>query len=94
NCFFSLLTLKMGRILNKIKEGAKVSILGSVIGEDPARLLLGDLWKKKRLLATVLCVASEKEIVISAGRMKFVSANADAYPNQNNENDEQEEANS
>ncbi|CAG8801626.1 16748_t:CDS:2, partial [Gigaspora margarita] len=96
----------MGRILNKIKEGTKVSISGSVIGEDPARLLLGDLWKQKRLLAIVLHVAPdnncwvinldlqpEKEIVISAGHMKFVSANADAYPNQNNENDKQEEAN-
>ena len=75
----------MGRISPHIKEGAKVSVLGPVVGEDTARSLLGELWKTKRLSATVLRAAPgknrwvisldsqpEKEIEVAAGRMKFV----------------------
>ncbi|CAG8834033.1 34058_t:CDS:2 [Gigaspora margarita] len=42
----------MDRISPKIKEGAKVSVLGPVVGESIAHPLLGELWKTKRLLAT------------------------------------------
>ncbi|CAG8650198.1 3420_t:CDS:2, partial [Ambispora gerdemannii] len=48
----------MGQISPNIKEGAKVSVLGSVVSENTARPLLGDMWKTKQLSATVLRVAS------------------------------------
>ncbi|CAG8688987.1 4091_t:CDS:2, partial [Gigaspora margarita] len=88
----------MGRISPLIKKNAKVTILGTVIGEKIARPLVGDMWKTKRLSAIVLRAASgtnrwvikldanpEIEIEVSAGRMKFV---ASATPVNNNLNDE------
>ena len=41
--FLPFPTLKMGRISPNIKEGAKVSVLGPVVGESIARPLLGEL---------------------------------------------------
>ena len=76
----------MGRIFSNIREGAKVSVLGSVVDKNIAQPLLKELWKTKRLSATVLQVASgnnrwiicldsqpENEIETLAGRMKFVA---------------------
>ncbi|RHZ60428.1 hypothetical protein Glove_353g29 [Diversispora epigaea] len=85
-----------------IREGVKVSILGSVVSENIARPLLGKLWKTKRLSTTVLQIATgnnrwiicpnsqpEKEIEISAGRMKFVDfPTTSAGTNQNTRNKE------
>ncbi|CAG8488797.1 35218_t:CDS:2 [Gigaspora margarita] len=79
----------MGRISNKIKEGAKVSILGSVIGEDPAHLLLETFLRvapgNNRWVIN-LDLQPKKEIVISAGCIKFVSANADEIDVSNSNN--------
>ncbi|CAG8455648.1 6272_t:CDS:2 [Scutellospora calospora] len=79
----------MGRISSNIKEGSKVTILGSVVGNNIAHPLLGAIWKTKRLSATILQAASgtnrwvlslddslETEIEVSAGRMKLVAASA------------------
>jgi hypothetical protein len=98
--FFSFPELEMGRISTNIKEGAKVSVLGSVVGENVARPLLGELWKTKRLFATVLRVApgnnrwiicpesqTEIEIEVSAGRMKFVDSPISADTDQNISNE-------
>ncbi|RHZ73223.1 hypothetical protein Glove_232g213 [Diversispora epigaea] len=89
----------MGRISPNIREEAKVTILGTVVGERIARPLAGDMWKTKRLSATVLRAATgvnrwiisldanpEVEIEVSAGRMKFVAVTT---PNNdlNNNND-------
>ncbi|CAG8502206.1 4105_t:CDS:2 [Diversispora eburnea] len=41
----------MGRISSNIKEGTKVFVLSSVVGENTARLLLEELWKTKQLFA-------------------------------------------
>ncbi|CAG8749653.1 6860_t:CDS:2 [Funneliformis caledonium] len=43
-----------------IREDAKVSVLDSVVGENIAQPLLGELWKTKRLSATVLRVTPER----------------------------------
>ncbi|RHZ53471.1 hypothetical protein Glove_441g18 [Diversispora epigaea] len=48
----------MGRISPNIREEAKVTILGTVVGERIARPLAGDMWKTKRLSATVLRAAT------------------------------------
>ncbi|CAG8620147.1 2259_t:CDS:1 [Ambispora leptoticha] len=76
----------MGRISPNIREGAKVSVLGPVVGEIIARPLLGELWKTKRLSATVIQAAPSKNknrwvisldlqpearIEVAAGHMKF-----------------------
>ncbi|CAG8857533.1 24776_t:CDS:1, partial [Gigaspora margarita] len=39
-------------------EGSKVSVLGSVVGKDIACPILGDIWKTKRLSATILRAAT------------------------------------
>lgn len=80
----------MGRISPYIKEGSKVSILGNVVSESISRPILGDMWKTKRLFATVLQVAPgnnrwkirldaspDVEVEVSAGRMKFVAVSND-----------------
>ncbi|CAG8819695.1 41709_t:CDS:2, partial [Gigaspora margarita] len=74
----------MGRISPYIKEGAKISVLGTVLGENIARPHLGNRWKTSRLFGTILREAPgnnrwvitldiqpEAEIEVSAGRIKF-----------------------
>ncbi|CAI2167609.1 4658_t:CDS:2 [Funneliformis geosporum] len=76
----------MGRISSNIREGVKVSVLGSVVSESIAQTLLEELWKTKQLSARVLRVAlgnnrwiiyldsqPENKIEVSAGRIKFVA---------------------
>ncbi|RHZ60931.1 hypothetical protein Glove_350g96 [Diversispora epigaea] len=87
----------MGRISPNIKEDAKVTVLDSVVGEGIARPLVGDMWKTKRISATVLRVAPginrwvisldanpEIEFEVSAGRMKYVSVTNNNLNNENN----------
>ncbi|CAG8666336.1 9905_t:CDS:2, partial [Ambispora gerdemannii] len=68
-----------------IKEGAKISVLNSVVSENTARSLLGD----------ILDAQPEMEIEISVGRMKFEAistANDEPNPNLNNINNKSEES--
>lgn len=88
----------MGCISPHIKEDAKVTILGTVVCEKIAHPLAGDIWKTKRLSATVLRPASGTncwiisldanlgiELEVSACRMKFVAVTA-ANNDLNNQN--------
>ncbi|CAG8733098.1 15762_t:CDS:2, partial [Funneliformis caledonium] len=79
----------MGRISLNIREGVKVSVLGSVVGENIAQPLLRELWKTKRLSATVLRVASENEIEVSSSRMKFVAFSTTSSDTDQNMDDEE-----
>ncbi|CAG8837163.1 23061_t:CDS:2, partial [Gigaspora margarita] len=83
---FYCINFEYGRISKNINVGAKVSVLGTVIGEEIAYSILGDMWKTKRLFAMVLEVAPgnnrwiisldtspDIKVEVSASRMKFVS---------------------
>lgn len=93
-------------MLVSIIEGAKISVLGPVVGENVARPLLGELWKNKRLFAMILRAAPgknhwvisleakpEQEFEVAAGHMKFVGFSTTSAGNNQNTNEEPEETN-
>ncbi|CAG8475924.1 8221_t:CDS:1, partial [Scutellospora calospora] len=85
---------------SRIREGSKVTILRSSVGEVIAHPLLGTRWKTRRILATVIQPALsnnrwvirfdetlEVEIEASAACMKFVTNESSSDSLYNEDND-------